>query len=187
MFPISEVGASRLMDNASGYDFLTPDSEKVHELSSSNPNTPEPETSIPSPRFREFPGQLAVVGMFLLGIASTVVIYVYWDQHTKPYRPLTEAIGREFKYSLPKVEGGRHKKGPVTLRIAMRVPFSPEVDDPAARDTLSKLRGLIRQHTNVNQFERIQIHLIHIVPEETAKTRTFELLPAEILDSTVPQ
>ena len=37
------------------------------------------------------------------------VMFVYWDLHTKPFRPLTEAIGRTFKHSLPKVEGGRHR------------------------------------------------------------------------------
>src|SRR5262245_43384712 len=70
-------------------------------------------------------GSAVVFGMRRLGTVATVVMYVYWDLHTKPFRPLTEAIGRTFKNSLPKVEGGRHKRGPMTLRVALRVPFPP--------------------------------------------------------------
>ena len=125
-------------------------------------------------------GKLVVVAMLLMGLSATAVMFLYWDLHTKPFRPLTEAIGRTFKYSLPKVEGGRHKKGPLTLRIAMRVPFPPEVDEQSAQETLATVKGLIRQHADLTGYERVQIHFFQMVPEETAKSRFFELTPADI-------
>lgn len=149
--------------------------------------TAETETTSSAPRVREVPGKWVVLGMLLLGIAATTVMYVYWDLHTKPFRPLTEAIGRTFAHSLPKVEGGRHKKGPVTLRIVMRVPFPPEVDEPAATATITQLKELIRTHADLTGYERIQIHLIQMVPEELAKTRLFELTPADVQGSHEPE
>lgn len=132
------------------------------------------------PRVREISGKLVVVAMFLMGLAATAVMFLYWDLHTKPFRPLTEAIGRTFKSSLPKVEGGRHKKGPMTLRIAMRVPFPPEVDETAAQETLATVKELIRKHADLTGYEKVQIHFFQMVPEAAAKSRFFDLTPADI-------
>lgn len=126
------------------------------------------------------PGSAVVFGMLLLGIVATVLMYVYWDLHTKPFRPLTEAIGRTFKHSLPKVEGGRHKRGPMTLRVALRVPFPPAEDDPQTEDLLAKVRELIRRHQKLEGYENVQIHLFQMVPEESAKSQRFEYRPEEI-------
>lgn len=138
-------------------------------------------TTTDRPRVREISGKLVVAGMLLMGLSATAVMFIYWDLHTKPFRPLTEAIGRTFKYSLPNVEGGRHKKGPMTLRIAMRVPFPPEVDEQSAQETLQTVQGLIRKHADLTGYERVQIHFFQMVPEEAAKSRLFELTPADIL------
>ena len=141
----------------------------------------EPVTAEPQRHPWQISGKLVVVGMVLTGLLATGAIYTYWDLHTKPFRPLTEAIGRTFKNSLPKVEGGRHKKDPATLRIAMRVPFSPEIDDQAAQNTLRTVCELIRQHQDLAGYERVQIYFFQMVPEETAKSRLFEFTPDEIL------
>ncbi len=134
----------------------------------------------PAPRVREISGKKVVLGMLGLGLLATAVIYIYWDLHTKPFRPLTEAIGRTFKYSLPKVEGGHRKKDPALLRIALRVPFPPGVDEPATQETLRTLFELIRKHQSLDGYEKVQIHLIQIIPEETAKKKTFEFTPEQV-------
>jgi hypothetical protein len=140
----------------------------------------EPSAAVPQRPPLLISGKLVVLGMFLMGLLATGTIFVYWDLHTKPFRPLTEAIGRTFKNSLPKVEGGRHKKDPTTLRIAMRVPFSPEIDESAAQETLKTVCELIRQHQDLAGYDRIQIYFFQMVPEETAKSKLFEFTPAEI-------
>jgi hypothetical protein len=132
------------------------------------------------PHDRVISGTAVVLGMLLLGTLATTVMFVYWDRHTKPFRPLTEAIGRTFKHSLPKVEGGRNKRGPRTLRIALRVPFSPDADEQQAQQTVTKICELIRQHQDLAGYDRVQIHLFQMIPEETAKSRSFEFVPDDI-------
>lgn len=132
------------------------------------------------PRSRRISGTAVVFGMLLLGSVATSVMYLYWDLHTKPFRPLTEAIGRTFKNSLPKVEGGRHKRGPMTLRVALRVPFPPAEGDPQTVELLAKVRDLIRQHQNLEGYDVVKIHLFQMVPEESAKSQLFEYAPDEI-------
>lgn len=131
-------------------------------------------------RSRRISGSAVVFGMLLLGSVATLVMYVYWDQHTKPFRPLTEAIGRTFKHSLPKVEGGRHKRGPMTLRVALRVPFPPAENDPQTDELLEKVKQLVRQYQNLDGYETVQIHLFQMVPEDSAKSKRFEYTADEI-------
>lgn len=133
-----------------------------------------------SPPYRKISGTAVVISLLVMGLTATVVMFVYWDLHTKPFRPLTEAIGRTFKYSLPQVEGGRHKQGPMTLRIAMRVPFPPDVDEQQSQETLRTICELIRRHQDLSSYERVQIHFFQVLPEETAKKKTFEFTPEEI-------
>lgn len=128
------------------------------------------------------PGQYVVLGMFLTGIVATATIYLYWDLHTKPFRPLTEAIGREFKYSLPKVEGGRHKKGPLTLRITVRVPFLPDTAGESSQRLVNRLTELAREHGRLAEFEEFHIHLVQLAPERLAQEAEFNFPAAEVAE-----
>jgi hypothetical protein len=129
---------------------------------------------------REVSGRWVVLGMFLMGALATVVMYVYWDFNTRPFRPLTEAIGREFKYSLPKVEGGRRKRGPMTLRISMRVPFAPNESSPDAHRVVNRLVELARQHAALEQYEKFEVHLVELRPEAEAVQQAFEFSASEV-------
>ncbi|MBI1348212.1 hypothetical protein GC163_18210 [bacterium] len=131
------------------------------------------------------PGKYVVIGMFILGSIATATIYIYWDLHTKPFRPLTEAIGREFRHSLPKVEGGRHKKGPATLRITVRVPFLPSTNTDQSQRFVNRLTELAREHTNLEQYEVFQIHLVQMAPEQLAVDVEFNF-PTEEVATKVP-
>ena len=112
--------------------------------------------------------------MLILGIAATVVMFIYWDQHTRPFRSLRELIGREFRHSRPNVEGGRAKgHGPWTLRISMSVDFPPGEDSPRSNQIVNRVIEIIRENEDVKQFEKVDVNLIQFVPQELAKTRTF--------------
>ena len=125
---------------------------------------------------RPLSGRWIVIGLLLLGVAATSLLFIYWDQHTKPFRPLREAIGREFRHSRPNVEGGRQKgRGPLTLRISMSVEFPPGEDSPQAQKIVDRVMEIARQHKDVSEFEMIEDILIQFVPQEAAKIRTFKM------------
>ncbi len=127
------------------------------------------------PPDRVVSGRAIVVAMFLLGSVLTVLLYVYFEFNTRPFRPLRDAIGREFKRSRPNVEGGRLKgRGPITLRITMSVPFDPSSDDLKSKDMLTRVLFLARQHQDLNRYEKCEVNLIHFVPEHEAIRKTFE-------------
>lgn len=124
---------------------------------------------------REISGSAVVVGMLTLGITATSLLFVYFELHTRPFRPLREAIGREFRHSRPNVEGGRLKgRGPMILRISLSVPFDPTLDADQAGDVNSRILRIARQYHDLAGFEQIQINLIRFVPEGTAKRQTFD-------------
>ena len=102
------------------------------------------ETLPPSPpNPREISGSAVVIGMLTLGIFSTSLLVIYFELHTRPFRPLREAIGRAFKHSRPNVEGGRVRgRGPQILRISMSVPFNPFDDDKKSEEINLRLKQL---------------------------------------------
>lgn len=141
----------------------------------------------PPKRKREIPGWWIVVGMFVLGAAGSVLNYTYWDLHTRPFRPLTEAIGREFRHSLPKVEGGRNKQGPMTLRVALRVPFKPVKGIEETESIVRRVVELARIHTDVSRYEILEVYLIQRAPEQMAVTETFKFPVATLPMTTSAQ
>ncbi len=133
------------------------------------------------PRPREFSGRSLVIGLLILGLSATALMFVYWDQHTRPFRSLREAIGREFRHSRPNVAGGRHKgRGPKTLRIALSVDFPPAEDSPRANKIVDRIREITCEYPDVNQYEKIEINLIQFVPQELAKIRKFTWNPNDL-------
>lgn len=128
---------------------------------------------------QEFSGRLTVIVMLLAGVLSTVAIFLYWDQHTRPFRPLRVAIGRTFEKSRPLVEGGRNKGGPPSLRIAMTVLFDPNADDDRAQAALRKVVELARAHVDLDKYEVLELNLLNFVPEKKTRERSMTVeLPA---------
>lgn len=138
-------------------------------------------TAVPGPR-GGIPGRYVVMAMFGFGVLATVTIFVYWDLHTRPFRPLTEAIGREFVHSVPKVEGGSHKGSPMTLRIAIRVPFEPNAATVETQQVVNRLVGLAQAHADLNRFEELHIHIFQRAPERLARQASFEYPMAAVRD-----
>lgn len=140
--------------------------------------------SVDSPvRSRGIPGHWVVLAMFVMASVATALIFIYWEMHTRPFRPLTEAVGREFRHSLPKVEGGRHKQGPMTLRIAMTVRFKPVKGVEETEAVVRRVVELARQHTDVSRFEVLEVYLIQRLPESEAVTESFKFPTNELPNS----
>lgn len=136
-------------------------------------STSAPQEYVPK-RSAEISGRTLVLSLLALGIAATVLLYVYWEQQTRPFRPLREAIGREFRHSRPNVEGGRPKgRGLWTLRISMSVDFPPGEDTARATEVYNRVMEIARKYHDLDQVEQVEVNLIQFVPEELAKTRTF--------------
>lgn len=136
-------------------------------------------------RSREIPGWWVIVGMFVFGGCATALIFIYWEMHTRPFRPLTEAIGREFRHSLPKVEGGRNKGGPMTLRVAMRVPFKPVKGLEETEAVVRRVVDFSRTHADISRFEILEVYLIQRAPEQVAVTAAFQFPVTPLLSAPV--
>lgn len=116
-----------------------------------------------------------VIGLLMLGIFATSLLFIYFELHTRPFRPLREAVGREFRHSRPNVEGGRVKgRGPRILRISLGVEFNPFTEESRADTVNRRVLDLAREHQDLQGFETVQINLIQFIPEQTARRRSYE-------------
>jgi len=110
------------------------------------------------------PGKYVVVAMFALAIALTGFLWIYTRLHRAPFIPLRTALVEEFgRASAPRVEGGRPRRGPMTLRVVLRTAFDPSLDDDATRAEIERVAervvALARQH--VEGFEQYeQFHFV---------------------------
>lgn len=136
---------------------------------------------------QEFSGRKLVIGLLMLGILATALMFVYWEQHTRPFRSLREAVGREFRHSRPNVEGGRSKgKGPWTLRVSMSVDFPATEEPERGQEIANRVLELVKQHVDRNDLERVEVNLIQFVPQELAKTKTYVWDAAELARPETP-
>ena len=146
---------------------------------------PLPETIPASDRRpgREISGRFVVLILLCLGIVTTSIMFVYWERHTRPFRALRTALGREFRYSRPNVEGGRQKgRGDWTLRISMTVNFPPAEDSEKTSQLIGRVRQLIQEKQDLTQVKKIEINLIQFIPQEHAKTYSVALTPEELIE-----
>jgi len=130
-------------------------------------------------------GKLVVIGMFAFGLFLTGLLYVYWDLHTRPFRPLQDAIVRAIPDSHPRVVGGRYKShregSPNILRIIVLVDYNPlEASNESRRDELARtVLDLARTHHDVSPYQQIGLHLEYRVPERPNVTWSSKRTPAE--------
>lgn len=142
---------------------------------STSPITPaEDPTTLARPKDRVLSGRAIVVAMFLLGLFLTALLFIYFEYNTRPFRPLRESIGREFRHSRPNVEGGKLKgKGANTLRVSMSVPFDPNRETEKSNQTLLRVVSLAREHHDLNTFQVFEVNLVHFAPEQEAIIKSF--------------
>jgi hypothetical protein len=128
-------------------------------------------------------GRWVVVGVFAFALSLVGVMWLYLDRHTRPFRPLRQALAQEFEDSAPKVEGGqtRIEKGtPKTLRIIMRVPFNPNKEPDKANEFAHRVARFAKSHHDLGQYDVIEIHLFHPVPEREIEKWSTEIDPTDL-------
>ncbi|MCA9111203.1 MAG: hypothetical protein KDA52_14725 [Planctomycetaceae bacterium] len=130
-------------------------------------------------------GRTVVFGMFGFAIVMTAILWLYWDAYTAPFRPLQYAINDAFPGSGPRVVGGKQKKHkheyPEILRIVIRVDFDPnEASEKQVEPYTSKLLELAKEHVDLTEYEQVEIHLMHRVPESETELKKFEFPTADL-------
>ncbi len=126
---------------------------------------------------RRVSGSGVVLAMFAFGIAATAGLWTYWTLHTGPFRPLQDALAKEFPGSVPRVEGGQrkmHKGTPPILRAVLRVHFDPVTETAKGEQILDRVEKLARQHLDLSQYEVLDVYLYEGVPEQAIREREFE-------------
>ena len=133
------------------------------------------------PRDRQISGRIVVIGVLLLGLLTTTLLFIYFEFHTRPFRPLREAIGREFRHSrVLGVEGGKLKgRGPKILRISMSVPFDPSTSRirQSNMPERSRVLAIAAKYQELASFDQVQINLIYFVPEGEPKLAVVRIWP----------
>jgi hypothetical protein len=119
----------------------------------------------------EIPGRWVVLGMFAFAVMVTGSIYVYWNLHTAPFRPLQEALAAEYDGSHPLVQGGQrkmHKGTPKILRVTLRVEFDPEAEENSrqAEGVFDRILELAEENLELSSYEVAELHLVHLRPEQ---------------------
>ena len=130
-----------------------------------------------SPSARRVSGSAVVLAMFAFGITATGALWTYWTLHTGPFRPLQDALAKEFPGSVPRVDGGQRKmrKGmPSILRAVLRVQFDPVTETTKGEQTLNRVEQICRQHIDLSQYDVLDVYLYEGVPEQAIREREFE-------------
>ena len=120
--------------------------------------------------------------MFVMGFTATGILWTYWQLHLMPFMPLQKALFEEFEDSSPRVEGGQrkiHKHTPPILRVVMRVPFDPTSDDEESQKLtqhrLDRIETLAAEHTQLADFEIIEVHLFQEPQEQPRREQQFDI------------
>src|SRR5580700_3047354 len=126
---------------------------------------------------RRVSGTAVVIAMFVFGITATAALWTYWALHTGPFRPLQDALAKEFPGSVPRVDGGQRKlrKGmPVILRAVLRVQFDPVTETAKGERMLERVEKISRQHIDLEQYDVLDVYLYEGVPEEAIREKEYE-------------
>lgn len=119
---------------------------------------------------RVLPGRPVVLVMAAFALLMVAAMFTYWELYTRPFRPLQAAIAAEFKGSSPRAIGGRHKShrpdSPAILRIIVRIPWDPRDHEADARRMANALVDIARRTVPLEEYDRLEIHLMHRRPEQ---------------------
>ncbi len=127
-------------------------------------------------------GKPVVLGMFLFAMIVSLTLWGYWKLHTEPFRGLTDKLAESFPGSNPRVEGGKHgmhKKTPSILRIVMRVPYNPNLDDQKYKSQLGRILEIASQSGMLEPYDVCEVHLFYQPAEQTPEIRSQKIPAAE--------
>lgn len=125
-------------------------------------------------------GTWMVVIMFAFAFAMIGMMYLYWELHTRPFRPLQIAINERYPNSMPRVMGGKHKshqpENKAKLRMIIAVDFDPTFELPrlASQSKSEEDRLTLDETMTVSpRIEQVYGSLIHLAKQTTDLT-TYE-------------
>lgn len=119
-------------------------------------------------------GVWAAVGILVLGLVFTGVLWWYTDMHAGPFRELRDAIHSEFPGSSPQVEGGQrkiHKGSPKILRITLRVEQDPRSNDDLVSRAMERLVVLADRYHGLRKYDQLDVYFVWFRPERPAISR----------------
>jgi len=119
-------------------------------------------------------GAWVAVGILVLGLVFTAVLWWYTDMHAGPFRELRDAIHAEYPGASPHVEGGQrkiHKGTPKILRITLRVEDDPRSDDELVSQKMDRLVSLADRHHGLRKYDRLDVYFVWYRPERPAISR----------------
>ena len=111
-------------------------------------------------------GRWVVIGMLVLGMLSSAVIWSYWKYRLTPFVPLRQALGQAFPKSSPRAEGGPRKNGPPLLMISLDVKFPPTPDDPRIRPMLQQIVDIARRNHDLSRYDLLEVYLTQRLPAQ---------------------
>lgn len=137
------------------------------------------------------PGKWVVIGIFLFGMTATGILWIYSVMDRAPFVPMRRALAAAFSEECkPRVEGGRHRNGPLTLRVVLQVDFDPTIEEPDTVKRVAEMEQTIirlaRQHQNLEDYEILEMFLVQLVPEGEALRHETVLTVSEIPPEEVP-
>jgi hypothetical protein len=137
-------------------------------------------TSGPKQQSGTISGRKLVIMLFAFGALATATLWGYWQLHMMPFMPLQAALVEAFgKDCAPRVEGGQrkmHKQTTRMLRVVMRVPFDPEIDDSETQARivkyLTQVRDIAENHVDITEYDTLELHLFQENQEQALKQFT---------------
>ena len=137
-------------------------------------------TTSPSPR--TISGRWLVIGMFAMGITATGLLYAYSTLHLGPFKPLQEAIVKEFPGSSPRVDGGKKRMQldtPTILRILMKSEIDPLSEHEESVRKMTTMRNriaeLVRENVTLPDLAILELHVYKLLQEDQILKRSYRL------------
>ena len=141
----------------------------------------EPESTT-STTTRTSSGRWLVIGMFAMGITATGLLFAYSTLHLGPFKPLQEAIVREFPGSAPRVDGGKKRMQldtPTILRILMKTEIDPLSESEESVRAMMAMRKRIAElaveKVTLPDLAIIELHVYKLVQEDQILKRSYRL------------
>ena len=131
---------------------------------------------------RTISGRWLVIGMFAMGITATGLLYAYSTLHLGPFKPLQEAIVKEFPGSSPRVDGGKKRMQldtPTILRILMKSEIDLlSEDEESVRKMLAmrkRIAELVGEKVTLPDLAILELHVYKLLQEDQILKRSYRL------------
>ncbi len=174
----NDASSSKIPDMTSSTepDAATPDDSR----SPHSPTSARPEWA------PGIPGWWIVFAMFTFAITIIVLLFLYWELYTRPFREVQVAIAEAFPKSQPQVVGGKHKShrpdAKSEMRIVIQVANDPRTDDKQSAQIALRLARIAAEHHDLSAYDLLDIILVHRVPERDPQVWSRSLPVAEWRD-----